>query len=77
MSVDIIKLPSEAAGVNIQIKAVILPVLELKAICPHFHKIIEVRKWKIGEQSLTAHSALPNMLVEKAIDQDIRGGFVK
>jgi len=44
VSVDIIKLPSEAAGVNIQIKAVILPALELKAICPHFHKIMEVRK---------------------------------
>ena len=77
VSVDIIKLPNEAAGVNIQIKAAILPALELKAICPHFHKTIEVRKWKIGAQSLIAHSALPNMLVEKAIDQAIRGGFVK
>ena len=44
VSVEIMNPPNEAAGVNIQIKAAILPALELKAICPHFHKIIEVRK---------------------------------
>jgi hypothetical protein len=44
VSVDIIKLPNEAAGVNIHIKAAILPALKLKAIWPHFHKIIDVRK---------------------------------
>ena len=77
MSVDIIKLPNEAAGVNIHIKAAILPVLKLKATWPHFHKTMDVRKWKIGEESLTAHSSFPNMLVVIAMVHAMRGGFVK
>ena len=77
MSVDIIKLPNEAAGVNIHIKAAILPVLKPKASWPHFHKTIDVRKWKIGEESLTAHSSLPNILVVSAMVHAMRGGFVK
>ena len=77
VSVDITKLPNEAAGVNIHIKAAAFPILDPNAICPHNNKIIEVIKWMIGADNLTAHSSFPNMFVEIAITQAIRGGFVK
>ena len=77
VSVEIIKLPNEAAGVNIHNKAAIRPAFNPKANWVIAHKIIEIKKWIIGENSLTAHSSFPNIFVDNAITHAINGGFVK
>ena len=77
VSEDIIKLPREAAGVNIQINAEILADLLPKVEYVPIHIVIDIKKCIMGEQILTAHSSCPNMLVEEAIIQAIIGGFVK
>ena len=77
VSEDIIKLPREAAGVNIQINAAILADLLPKVEYVPIHIVIDIKKCIMGEHILAAHSSCPNMLVEKAIIQAIMGGLVK
>ena len=77
VSVEIINPPNEAAGVNIQIKAAILPEFDPNTYFAVPHKTSEINKCVMGEKSLTAHSSFPKIRVEKAIIHAINGGFVK
>ena len=77
VSVEIIKLPNDAAGVNIQIKAAIFPEFRPNANLAVDHKTNEINRCVIGEKSLTAHSSFPKIKVENPINHAINGGLVK
>ena len=77
VSVEIINPPNEAAGVNIQIKAAILPEFVLNAYFAVPHKTKEINKCAKGAKSLTAHSSFPKIKVENPISHAINGGLVK
>ena len=77
VSVEIIKPPNEAAGVNIQIIAAIFPEFDPNVNLAVIHKTKEINRWIIGENNLTAHSSFPKAKVESEIIHAINGGFVK
>ena len=77
VSVEIINPPSEAAGVNIQIKAATFPEFAPNAYFAVPHKTKEINKCVIGAKSLTAHSSFPKIKVENPINHAINGGLVK
>ena len=77
VSVEIINPPSEAAGVNIQIKAAIFPEFAPNANFAICHKTKEINKCVMGAKSLTAHSSFPKIKVENPISHAINGGLVK
>ena len=77
VSVEIINPPKEAAGVNIQIIAAILPDLDPNKNFAVIHKTNEINKCIIGENNLTAHSSFPKTKVENEINHAINGGLVK
>ena len=77
VSVEIIKLPKDAAGVNIQIKAAIFPEFRPNANFAVPHNTKDINKWVMGEKSLTAHSSFPKIKVDNPINHAIIGGLVK
>ena len=77
VSVEIIKPPKDAAGVNIQIKAATFPEFDPNANFAVPHKTIDINKCVMGEKSLTAHSSFPKIRVENAIIHAMNGGLVK
>ena len=77
LSVEIIKLPNEAAGVKIQIKAATFPEFDPNANLAVLHKTREINKCVIGDKILTAHSSFPKIKVENEIIHAMRGGLVK
>tara|TARA_B100000900_G_scaffold378539_1_gene362774 strand:+ start:549 stop:932 length:384 start_codon:yes stop_codon:yes gene_type:complete len=77
VSVEIINPPTEAAGVNIQIRAAIFPGFDPNVNFAVAHKIQEINRCIIGENNLTAHSAFPKRKVENEIIHAIKGGLVK
>ena len=61
VSVETINPPKEAAGVNIQIKAAIFPEYDPNTNLAVAHKIKEINRCVMGENSLIAHSSFPKI----------------
>ena len=71
------KLPKLDAGKVIHKTAATGPDFLPKSIDEVIHKVIEINRWKIGENNLIDHSWFPNKLVESEIIHAINGGFEK